>query len=328
MATMEVEFFRTQLQERRQKLEEAIATSPRDAQLAQLLQAVDSALEQVEKGTYGLCEECHESIEKQRLIADPLVRFCLDHLTTEQQRLLEKDLQLAARIQAGLLPKRDFSFPGWEVHYHYEPAGPVSGDYCDLIASQNHGGDVFFLVGDVSGKGVAASMIMTQLHTMFRSLITVRQRVDQMVALANRMFCESTISGLYATLVCGRATRSGEVELCNAGHWPALLVRKGDVTHLEATGLPLGMFCDSQYALKQARLKPGDALFLYTDGVSEARDRAHGEYGVPRLAQFVGQRHGLPPEALIAACLQEVKSFSAGVPKGDDLTIMVLRRAG
>src|SRR6185369_2759205 len=112
-------------------------------------------------GTYGYCEVCKDPIEADRLLADPILRFCIDHLTPAQQHDLQEDLKLAARIQKGLLPQA-ISFDGWEVCYHYEPAGVVSGDYCDLIPSQS--GDLYFVVGDVSGKGVPASMLMAHLH--------------------------------------------------------------------------------------------------------------------------------------------------------------------
>ncbi len=328
MAAIGEEFIRGQLEERRKRLEKAVARNPESTPLTQLLEEVDSALERVEEGSYGICETCHDSIEKERLIADPLVRFCLDHLTFEQQRALEADLQLASRIQRALLPKQNLQYAGWQVHYHYEPAGPVSGDYCDLIHMDNGAGEMFFLLGDVSGKGVAACMLMTQLHAMFRSLISAGLPLDQLVALANRVFCESTMAGQYATLVCGKANRSGEVELFSAGHLPCLVVRKGHVTAIEATGVPLGMFASGQYAAKTTVLDPGDTLFLYTDGLSEARDRAGDEYGVGRLARFVGERHTLSPDALTAACLNELRSFASGTPPTDDLTIMTIRRAG
>ncbi len=326
MAAITDPFLRAQLQERRQRLEAALAGATHSAPLAELLQEVDTALERMEKSSYGICESCHEAIENERLIADPLVRYCLDHLTTQQQRALEQDLELAARIQRGLLPRRDLRVAGWQVHYHYEPAGPVSGDYCDLIHPNGGPGDLLFLVGDVSGKGVAASMLMSHLHAMFRSLASVGLPLHELVALANRVFCESTMAGQYATLVCGRAGRAGEVEICNAGHCPTLLAGKGGVTRIDATGLPLGMFSSGQYAVKRVSVAPGDTLFLYTDGVSEMRDPSGGEYGIDRLAQFVGARQALAPEALAAACLDELKAFSAGAPRADDLTILILHR--
>ncbi len=326
MAAMGDQFLHTQLEERRQRLQTALDGSPGNTPLAQLLQEVDSALERMGNGTYGLCEECHDTIEKDRLIADPLTCYCLDHLTSAQQRALEEDLELAARIQRSLLPRQNLREGGWHVHHHYQPAGPVSGDYCDVIRPENGDGELLFLLGDVSGKGVAASMLMSHLHAMFRSLASVGLPLEQLLALANRVFCESTMAGHYATLVCGRASRSGEVEIGNAGHLPSLLVRKGNITRIEATGLPLGMFCSGDYPVKKTMLAPGDTLFLHTDGLSETRDRSGTEYGLSRLARFVGERHALSPEALTTACLKDLKTFSSGVPKTDDLTIMVIQR--
>src|SRR5262249_20144477 len=123
---------RAQLVVRRKKLEPAVAKN-QTANLLQLLEQVDRALERVEHGSYGVCETCEGAVEAERLFADPLTQLCLDCLKPAEQRALEQDLLLAARIQAGLLPKRDLSVSGWDVAYHYEPAGQVSGDYCDLI---------------------------------------------------------------------------------------------------------------------------------------------------------------------------------------------------
>src|SRR5438552_692848 len=109
----------------------------------------------MDAGSFGICEHSHESIETDRLIADPLMRFCLDHLNGQQRNALEQDLQLAAQIQRGLLPRPDLFRDGWQVSYHYEPAGVVSGDYCDVVEAGD--GDIYFMLGDVSGKGVAAS---------------------------------------------------------------------------------------------------------------------------------------------------------------------------
>src|SRR6266567_2405187 len=148
--------------------------------------------QRLERGTFGLCETCHDTIEAERLLADPLMRFCLDHLTQDEQRALESDLSLAARIQRRLLPEPGVELAGWEVRYHYQPAGMVSGDYCDLLQTNN---GLLFLLGDVSGKGVAASMLMSHLHATFRSLAEAGLPLERMVEDANRIFCESTLAG-------------------------------------------------------------------------------------------------------------------------------------
>src|ERR671926_207353 len=123
-------FMRDQLLDRRHKLEHAVQHAAVPDRIRVLLNEVDSALARMDQGSYGICETCHESIESDRLMADPLVRFCLDHLTSEERSALERDLQLAARVQRGLLPKQhSLDRYGWQICYHYEHARVVSGDY-------------------------------------------------------------------------------------------------------------------------------------------------------------------------------------------------------
>jgi sigma-B regulation protein RsbU (phosphoserine phosphatase) len=311
--------------ERRSKLEEAIESSEDDGQLRRLLCEVDSALERMDNGTYGLCEACHEPIETGRLLADPLVHFCIEHLTPTQQRALEGDLELASRIQKGLLPKEGMEVLGWETSYYYAGAGPVSGDYCDLF---DLGGSLYFVVGDVSGKGIAASILMSHLHATFRALVSLELQLDTILEKANRMFCESTLPTHFATLACGRVNESGELELCVAGHQPVLIAHGSEVRRIAATGLPLGMFCDEQISVYRTRLQPGECIVLYTDGFVEAVDPSGNEYGIERLVDLVIRNSSEPPKKMISECLNDLASFRSGVPQSDDLAMMVLRRTG
>jgi len=324
MATLEIAFLHNQLEDRKRRLEAAIAVAPPNAGLAGLLREVDSALERMAKGSYGLCQECHEPVEQDRLLADPLVRYCLDHLTLPERDALQRDLDLASEVQRNLLPQAGLRAGGWETSYHYAPVGPVSGDYCDLIPSD---GQLFFVLGDVSGKGVAASMLMTQLHALFRSLTGMALPLGQMVTRANRVFCESALAGQYATLVCGQAKPTGEVEIHNAGHWPAIVVGHGGVLRIESTGLPLGMFCESEFSATRVQLEVGDTLFLYTDGLSEARNEGD-EYGVDRVMTLVRQQAARTPAELIVACLDDLRAFTGAGSYLDDLTLLAIRRCG
>lgn len=322
MATLEVSFLHNQLEDRKRRLEEAIALAPQKAGIAGLLREVDAALERMSKGTYGVCEECHEAIEQDRLLADPLVRYCLDHLDDSQRLALQRDLDLASEVQRNLLPQVDLSAGNWQARYHYAPVGPVSGDYCDLIPSD---GQLFFALGDVSGKGVAASMRMTQLHALFRSLTGLALPLGQMVTQANRIFCESSLAGQYATLVCGQAKPTGEVEIHNAGHLPAIVVGHGGVLRIESTGLPLGMFHEVDFSATRVHLDAGDTLFLYTDGLSEAR-HADDEYGVDRVMQIARQHARRHPSDLITACLDDLRAFTENSRQSDDLTLLAIQR--
>jgi phosphoserine phosphatase RsbU/P len=323
MATIEIAFLHSQLEDRKHRLEEAIALAPQNGALAGLLHQVDSALERMHEGSYGLCQECHEPVEQDRLLADPLVCYCLDHLSQLQRAALQRDLDLASDVQRNLLPQKNLRAGDWETDYHYAPLGPVSGDYCDLIPSD---GQLFFVLGDVSGKGVAASMLMTQLHALFRSLTMMLLPLGQIVSHANRVFCESALAGQFATLICGQAKPTGEVEIHNAGHMPAIIAGQGGVLRIESTGLPLGMFREAEFSATRLQLDAGDTLFLYTDGLSEAQN-AEDEYGVERVTQLVRQQAGRRPTELIAACLHDLNSFAGFSPRSDDLTLLAIQRA-
>jgi phosphoserine phosphatase RsbU/P len=322
MATLEISLLHNQLEDRKRRLEAAIARGPKNAGLTGLLHEVDSALARMEKGTYGICEECHEPVEESRLLADPLVRYCLDHLTPSGRAALQRDLDLASEVQRNLLPQAALCVGAWETSYHYAPVGPVSGDYCDLIPFD---GNLFFALGDVSGKGVAASMLMTQLHALFRSLTSMALPLGEVVTQANRVFCESALAGQYATLVCGLAKPTGEVEIHNAGHCPAIVAGRGGVLRIESTGLPLGMFHDAEFSATTLRLDPGDTLLLYTDGLSEATN-GDDEYGVDRITSMVRRADVQNPKDLLSACLADLSSFTNSGSLSDDLTLLAIRR--
>jgi sigma-B regulation protein RsbU (phosphoserine phosphatase) len=324
MATLEVSFLHNQLEERKRRLQAAIAVAPQNGSLAGLLREVDSALDRMNNGSYGICEDCHDTIERDRLLTDPLVRYCLDHLTAPQRDALQRDLDLASEVQRKLLPQAGLHAGDWETSYHYAPVGPVSGDYCDLIPTD---GQLFFAVGDVSGKGVAASMLMTQLHALFRSLTSMGLPLGQIVTQANRVFCESVLAGQYATLVCGQAKPNGEVEIHNAGHWPVIVAGRGGVLRIESTGLPLGMFGEAEFSATRLQLEAGDTLFLYTDGLSEARN-GDDDYGVERVTRLVRQQSARPPAELVSACLDDLRTFADGSSNLDDLTLLAIRRRG
>jgi phosphoserine phosphatase RsbU/P len=319
-------FIREQLQDRRERLLAAVPTSSEPARLTALLGEVDSALARMEAGTYGICEECHDTIEKSRLVCDPLIRYCLDHLTREERTALEQDLELAARMQRDMLPQPHTQVGSWEVFHHYRGLGPVSGDYCDVICADGDGQSLFFALGDASGKGVAASMLMAHLHAIFRTLVPSGLPVDGLMTQASRVFRESAIAPHFATLVCGRAKASGEIELSNAGHCPPLLLQNSRARRIEGSGLPLGLFANGCYCSQTVELNPGDTLLIYTDGTSEARNRSDVEYGEPRLAQIAARSRGLGAKGLVGACLEDLDTFLAGAPLADDLTLMAIRR--
>ena len=317
---------RAALLDRRQRVESIARSRTTTAQARELLGEIDRAIERLGTGTYGICETCGDPIEPDRLVADPLLRFCIDHLSAKQARDLERDLDLAARVQRELLPATPLSLDGWSMAYRYQPLGPVSGDYLDVVRPTPERPEVAVFLGDIAGKGVAASMLMAHLHASVRTLVSLGLPVSQVVAQANRVFCESTMASHYATLVCARLSTGGDVEICNAGHCPPLLLHDGEVQEVLATGVPVGLFCVGDYGVQRLHLDPGDTLLLYTDGITEARNRADEEYGATRLTERLREHFALDASSLVDRCLEGFTTYRQGVPVADDVTVMAIRR--
>lgn len=325
MSPFELSSIRYQLEDRKTKLQENIKVISNPSKLMGLLKEVDSALARMGNGTYGLCEVCADPIEENRLKENPLIRFCIDHLTDLQQRELEQDLQLAFQIQNALLPRNNLSLNGWGFSYHYEPAEIVSGDYCDVVGLENNSRKQMFIIGDVSGKGVAASMLMSHLHAMFHSLNGLNLNVHDLVERANRLFCESTLSTHYATLVVVLGHDNGEVEVCNAGHCAPLIISKNKITKINATGVPIGLFCTSEFGTDKYKLETGDKILLYTDGLSEAvKDEI--QYGEEKVLQLAESMKSMNHQDVIPFYLEDLKRFISNNKKSDDLTLMTIGR--
>lgn len=312
---------REQLVLRHKNLETAL-TKHDSAQMTHLLHEVDEALAKLETGNFGVCQNCHESIEVERVMADPLVSFCLGCLTPSQQRALERDLELAAQMQSSLLPDKP-QFDSWETAFHYRPARVVSGDYFDLICDGKDG--LYFVLADVAGKGIGAAMLTASLRTLFRALIPTADCVGELLARANHLFCETAIAGQYATLVFGHVQPTGEIAVVNAGHLPLFVARGSSLEAIESTDLPFGMFCSQEFTVQNAKLSPGDTLVLFTDGISEALNAAGEEFGVEQLRDFLDCRHSLEPCELVRNCRENLERHRGQVERFDDETLLAIR---
>lgn len=316
---------RQQLVDRRARLVAALPTAPGQSGIHGLLAQVDAALERVEAATFGLCAACHDPIEPERLAADPLIELCLDCLTDGQRRALELDLALAARLQSGLLPPRTLHHSGWDVAFGYRAARVVSGDYCDAIVGQHD--RLHVIVGDVSGKGVSAALLMAQLHALFRTLASLAPSMEHMFSQVNDTLCKTALATHYATLVGTSAGSDGEVTVVNAGHPPPLVYQHGHVSEVDSAGLPLGMFSGQDYRATSVTLDPDDFLVLYSDGITEAENDTGQEFGRERLAGVVTQHAELPPSDLVRHVEAAVLAFSGASSHVDDRTVAVFRRA-
>jgi len=315
---------RLQLLERRERLETVMTQAPDATALARLLADVDAALGRIEGGTFGICDVCQSTVEPARLAADPLIRTCLDCMSAAEHRALERDLDLARDVQRRLLPPASFQVEGWDGHYRYEPAGTASGDYVDLLPLDS--GELLFLIGDVSGKGVAASLLMTHLHAIFRSLVSLQLPFAELMQRANRIFYDSVGGTQYATLLCGKASPCGDIELANAGHCPPILLQRQTAATLPPTSVPLGLFAHSPFPTLRLSLAVGDSLLMYTDGITEAVDARGSEYGRSRLIAAADYRDGASAADVVARCVADVEQFRADPRRRDDVTVFVLRR--
>jgi sigma-B regulation protein RsbU (phosphoserine phosphatase) len=325
MPELNIDSIKEDLIDRRERIQNLQINKSGIPDLNELLQQIDDAIERIENGSYGLCEVCHDPIEEDRLRADPTICLCLEHLTSKQRKELEDDLELAVSIQKNFLPKKKLTVSCWDIFYCYEPAGIVSGDYCDLMVSKNDHEHLHFILGDISGKGIAASMLMSHLHAMFHSLVEMNFPVEKLVAQANRLFCESTAFDHYATLVYAQADSDGNILICNAGHCPPLLISSGKVKSIDATGVPIGLFCESDYSAVKVKMEPDDYLILYTDGLTETRD-GDTEYGTERLKNLLSEMKAYSPENAVEYMIRDVNSFSKKNHRDDDMTIMVIKR--
>jgi sigma-B regulation protein RsbU (phosphoserine phosphatase) len=303
-----------------------LTASRREQRWVDLMRQVDAAIGAIEVGTWGICAICHDPMSPARLAEDPLLRVCLECLSEADRRALERDLRSAAKVQRTLLPPAHLAQDGWEVAYHWEPQGLVSGDHVDLIPPAGPGHPLHLVLGDVSGKGVAAALLQSHLHALFRALVPTGQSLPELFKRANELFAEATSSVSYATLAALRLNGEGRYSIANAGHPRPLLADGRGVRPIEGGGLPLGLFCDSTYAERELRLQPGQTLLLYTDGWTEgAKDDR--EFGIGRAAAALRRNAGLPLPELLAACRAELDRFLDGSSRGDDLTLVGVRRA-
>jgi sigma-B regulation protein RsbU (phosphoserine phosphatase) len=163
-------------------------------------------------------------------------------------------------------------------------------------------------------------------YAIFRSLSAAAQSPAELLARANRIFCDGTPLSYFATVVSGRIRQGGEVEISNAGHCPPLHVHAGAVNPIQSTGMPLGIFAETEYDSRKLTLAKGDCLVLYSDGLTECFNPSGQQYGVQRLSSLLEKQSVLPPQQLLTSTLEDLNKFRAAAPRSDDLTIMIIRR--
>jgi sigma-B regulation protein RsbU (phosphoserine phosphatase) len=241
-----------------------------------------------------------------------------------EKRHMEEDMRMAAEIQTGLLPREAPIIPGYEVTGCNLPCRTVGGDYYDFVTENDR---LLIALGDVSGKGTGAALLMTVLRAAVRAHWTEDCLADA-VAHINRTVCQNVPSNKFVTFfVATLAPASGELSYVNAGHNPPLLARAGgEVEELHEGGMVLGLFEGITYEAGRVEMRLGDTLLVYSDGVTETWSTEGDEYGEERLCAFLVANRGLAPAALQAAILTDIVSFEAEAGATDDRTLVLLRR--
>jgi serine phosphatase RsbU (regulator of sigma subunit) len=252
------------------------------------------------------------------------------HRRELQRQRQEHELAIGRRIQLSLLPRVVPQVADWEFQATYKAAREVGGDFYDFIEVPGDSGLLGLTIGDVTGKGVPAALMMATTRVLLRTGVTAGASPAAVLAGANRQIVEDNRSGLFATVLQARLELgSGGVTLANAGHEPPILVRAGGRARRLSLGGPLlGLYRTVEPAETRIALEAGDLLVLYTDGVTDARSPRRGFFGERRLLAAIRDARGGTAAEVGAAIVAAVDAFSAGAPQFDDLTLLVVRRTG
>jgi phosphoserine phosphatase RsbU/P len=254
------------------------------------------------------------------------------HETSLKQQAVQRDLELARRVQQGLLPSAPPQLPGYHFFDFYEPANQVGGDYYDYVELSHNDPTtrrLAVVIGDVSGKGVSAALLMAKLSGEVRYCLASEPSPAAAVSRINASFSQSGWHDRFVTFVLAVVdTRDSELTVVNAGHMAPLLRHSGGIVEAigeDETGLPLGVDSEYQYEQHTRRLAPGDFLALFTDGISEAMNTNNELYGLERLnAQLA--RPSADVAELGRLILDDVKRFVAGHPQSDDMCLACFGR--
>ncbi|QDU87808.1 Phosphoserine phosphatase RsbU [Pirellulimonas nuda] len=249
------------------------------------------------------------------------------HEAAAQQRALERDLQLAARMQRALLPNGPPQAPGYSFFAYYESARQVGGDYYDYIALP--GGRLAVVVGDVAGKGVSAAILMARISSDVRFALATESDLAKALMLVNMAFASRDVDDRFVTMVVAVIDpATHEMQLVNAGHMPPLLRNaKGKVSEIgeSIAGLPLGVYDGYEYESFTHTMQPGDFVTMFTDGFSEAMNSARDLYGMERLIKVVGEG-AVSLDELGSHILDDVHKFVGGHPQSDDMCLACFGR--
>jgi serine phosphatase RsbU (regulator of sigma subunit) len=267
-----------------------------------------------------------------RLVAQ-IARFAA--VTLERTRLREEalakakfdeELRTAYTIQRRLLPDSLPTIEGYSFAATNRPCKTVSGDYYDVVVRPD--GRIYFVIADVSGKGITAALVMSSVATAFNIFTRTDPSAADLVRDLNMTLAPKTAPTKFVTLVAGVLDpKTGMVEFANAGHVSPLVISASGVEMLKSTDIVVGIMQDAKYRNQQTQLGPGDSMVLFTDGVTEAEDADENQFGIEEVAAFLQSQHPGDATNILAMIEQRVESHIGDEPAGDDITMLALTRA-
>ena len=293
------------------------------------LDVIDEAISKADSRTLGKCEVCHGDVEPELLEVDYTACVCLEHLSKEERRNLESELELAQEVQKMLLPQEVPNIPGLEIAAFSRPAQIVGGDYFDFIDFNNgfHG----LAIADVAGHGVSASLHMASIQALLRTLVPINKSPAAVMSQVHNLFIHNIRFETFVTFFIGAFDSSAKtLTFCNAGHQPPLILRKskiqeGSIVKLQPTGAAIGLVEEAEFAEKTVDLQKDDLLVLYTDGVIEAENSQNQEFGRARLEASIRQSERMAVKEVIQKIRLSLEEFSEGKPLADDTTIVICK---
>jgi len=246
----------------------------------------------------------------------------------ESERRAAQELEIAKQVQARLFPQTLPPLKTLEYAGLCIQARKVGGDYYDFLdLGQERLG---FVIGDISGKGIAAALLMANLQANLRSQCAIAlDQPQRLLCSVNQLFCENTPDGSFATLFFAEYNdTTGRLRYANCGHLPALLLRSDEsVERLDATATVLGIFKDWDCEIGECQLHPGDSLALYTDGITESYNSADEQFGEQRLIEALQRHRESSSQAALASIVDEVQRFSPH-EQHDDITLIIAKHRG
>ena len=245
----------------------------------------------------------------------------------ERKQMMEGELHIASGIQMSMVPKEFPPFPerhDLDIAADIVPAKEVGGDFYDFFIRDEK---LFFCIGDVSGKGVPASLVMAMTRSVFRTLAANEDTPAKIVKSMNDSLVEMNDKCMFVTFFCAVLDLvNGRLRYCNAGHNPPMILADKATKLPVVSNLPLGILPGFKYAGQEARLRADDAIFLYTDGLTEAENRANEQFGEARVEDAL--RGSMGSEEHLAQVRKRVEAFVGKAPQSDDLTMLVIRYLG